>query len=226
MKGYAKIAYWDTEQGAAPPPLLGEIRGTPTIRLYKPKRKQKQAGSNKEKQVVDYNGERKAKDMKKFIDYYMPNFAEQIVNGPKDLDKFEGKAAKHGLPKAMLFVSKAETIPLTKFLTTEFRRKLLIAEVKPTKKNKEIMDKYGVVDLPALVVFPLASEEGEEASDAPEFVRYEGEGFSKNKLHSFLSKYALKKMVVPKKKTEATGDSETKPANEEKQDNHKVKEEL
>ena len=217
MKGYAKIAYWDTEQGPAPP-LLGEFRGTPTIRLYKPKRKQK-PGSNKEKQVVDYNGERKAKDMKKFLDYYMPNFAEQVVNGPKDLEKFQAKAEKHGLPSAMLFVSKAETIPLTKFLTTEFRRKLLIAEIKPTKKNKDIMDKYGVTDLPALIVFPKADEEteGDQASNG-EFVRYEGDGFSKNKLQSFLSKYALKKMVVSKKKED--------PVVEEKEKPKQVKEEL
>jgi len=222
MKGYAKIAYWDTAQGRQPPPLLGEIKGTPTIRLYKPKKKQK-PGSNKAKQVVDYNGERKAKDMKKFVDYYMPNFAEPIVNGPTDLEKFEGKAEKHGLPRALLFVSKADTIAMTKYLTTEFRRKLLIAEVKPTKKNKEIMDKYGVTDLPALVVFPLPGEGDEEQ---PESVRYDDDGFSKNKLHGFLSKYALKKMVVPaKKKAESKSDADQK-QEAEKPPASKVKEEL
>jgi len=31
MKGTAKIAYWDTEQGANPPRLIGQIKGTPTL---------------------------------------------------------------------------------------------------------------------------------------------------------------------------------------------------
>ena len=39
--------------------MLGEIRGTPTIKLLRPKRKAK---TNKTKDVVDYNMERKADD--------------------------------------------------------------------------------------------------------------------------------------------------------------------
>lgn len=42
MKGTAKIAYWDTEQGANPPRLIGQIKGTPTIKLFYPKAKKKQ----------------------------------------------------------------------------------------------------------------------------------------------------------------------------------------
>jgi len=34
-----KIAYWDTEQNGPRPPMLGEFQGTPTIRLFKPKKK-------------------------------------------------------------------------------------------------------------------------------------------------------------------------------------------
>lgn len=60
------------------------------------------------------------------------------------------------------------------------------------------MDRYGITDLPAMIVFPAIGEEG--------FVRYEGERFSKAKLQMFLSKQALKKMVLPQKK-EQTGDS-------------------
>lgn len=205
MKGTAKIAYWDTEQQGARPPLLGEIKGTPTIRLYKPKKKQR-PGSSKEKVVVDYNYERKAKDMKRFVDEHIPNAAEKIVNGEKDLDAFNDKAAKYGLPRALLFTSKSETMPLTKYLSTEFRRKLLYAEVMPTKKNKDIMDKYGITELPALLIFPVTpvEEDVESAADSPvsngEPIRYEGDGFTKNKLHSFLSKYALKKIILPAEK--------------------------
>lgn len=56
-----KIAYWDTEKSGQAPGELGEIRGTPTIKLLRPKRKAKK---NKQKEVVDYNMERKADDSK------------------------------------------------------------------------------------------------------------------------------------------------------------------
>lgn len=198
MRNFATIAYWDTEQNASPPSLLGEYRGTPTIRLFKPKPKQK-PGEFKKKNVVEYQYERKAKDMKQFITQHMPNAAESIVNGNIDLERFQEKAEKYALPQALLFVSKPETMPMTKFLSTEFRRKLLLAEVKPTKKNKDIMGKFGVTDLPTLIVFP---GKGEGEDQVPEVVKYDGNGFTKNKLHTFLSKYALKKMRLPPKKND------------------------
>ncbi len=61
MKGLVKIAYWDTEKSGSAPGILGEIRGTPTIKLLRPKRKAK---ANNQKDVVDYNMERKADDCK------------------------------------------------------------------------------------------------------------------------------------------------------------------
>lgn len=191
MKGTIKIAYWDTEQAGARPPLLGEIKGTPTIRLYKPKKKQ--GNSDRKKVVVDYNYERKAKDMKKFVDAQMPNFIER-VNGLKDMSAFEEKAKRHGLPMALLFTSKPNTSPLTKYLSTEFRRRLLLTEIKPTKPNKEIIEQYGVTDFPALIVILPNDEE----KIGP--ILYDGDGFSRHRLHSFLSKHALKDKVFSKKK--------------------------
>eukprot|EP00980_Cylindrotheca_fusiformis_P025239 scaffold13311_cov161-Cylindrotheca_fusiformis.AAC.5 len=41
VKGQVKVAYWDTKQRGRPPALLGKIEGTPTIRFFKPKKKQK-----------------------------------------------------------------------------------------------------------------------------------------------------------------------------------------
>ena len=188
VKGTAKVAYWDTEQGGRTPSLLGEIKGTPTIRLYVPK--PKQGNSNHQKVVLDYNYERMAKDMKKFLDQNMPNFAEPIRG---NLTSFVDKANRHGLPQVLLFTSKARTSPLTKYLSTEFRRRLLLAEVYPTAKNKALMESYGVDEakLPALIVL---RGEGEDP------IRYEGDGFIKHRLHTFLSTYALKTPVVTKKK--------------------------
>jgi hypothetical protein len=191
MNGMVKIAHWDSQQENAPP-VLGEIRGTPTIRLFKPKKNQ--GDSTKKKIVLDYNGERKAKNMKEWLEYSMPNYVEQISGG--SIDKFQEKADKHGLPKVLLFTSKAKTASLTKYLSTEFRRRLLIAEIHPTKPNKTIMEKYGVTDLPALIVIPPSDETGE----AQEPIHYDGDGFTKNKLQNFLFKHALKEKVPIKKK--------------------------
>jgi len=214
VKGTVKIAYWDTEQAGGRPPLLGEIKGTPTIRFYKPKPKQ-EPGKNTKKIVLDYNYERKAKDMKQFVDANIPSFIEK-VNGAKDIKAFEDKAARNGLPQVLLFTAKPNTSPLTKYLSTEFRRRILLAEIKPTKPNKDIIEKYGIADFPAMVVVPPvadedlgSSDDGDRSGRSDEIVRYEGDGFSRNKLQSFLTKHALKKPVIPpKKKKKEPGENE------------------
>lgn len=215
VKGQVKIAYWDTEQGARPPALLGEIKGTPTIRLFKPKKKQKTPQSNAAKAVLDYNGERKIKDMRSFLEYSMPNYVER-VSFPDDFTKAVAKADKYSLPKAILFPSKAQTSSVVKFLSTEFRRRLLLLEIVPTKKNEAIMKDYGLTtgDLPALI---LVNESGEQ-------IKYEGGDFKKNKLQRFLSEHAKKEPVfkpvdtTASEETEGTKDGESttqKPAHTE-----------
>lgn len=220
MKGNVKIAYWDTEQRGGRPPLLGEIKGTPTIRLYRPV--PKQGPSNAKKVVVDYNGERKAKDMKRFADGNMPDFIEK-VRSAEDLTKFEAKADRNGLPRVLLFTEKTSTSPLTKYLSTEFRRRLLLAEVRTVKpETKGVVEKYGISSFPALVVVPPAGGDGEEA---PEPVMYEGDGFTRNKLQTFLSKHALKDPVMPKKKEKKDTAGE-KAKDEEPPPKERVKTEL
>ena len=150
-KGTFKVAYWDTEQQSRPPNLLGEIKGTPTIRLFVPKKKQ--GDSTSKKVVLDYQYERKAVDMKRWIDGQMPDFTER-VSGTSGLEKFQEKAERNGLPQVLLFTSKAKTSAMTKYLSTEFRRRLLLAEIHPTKPNKQLMDQFGVTELPALIVIP------------------------------------------------------------------------
>jgi len=248
VKGTIKVAHWDTQTSGRPPRVLGEIKGTPTIRFFKPKPKQKPIGSNSQKIVTDYNGERKGVDMKRWVDYMMPNYIEEIVNGMKDLEKFSSKAARNGLPQVLLFPSKDKTMPLVKFLSTEFRRKILLGEVKPSKNNKDVMDKFGVMDLPALIVIPLSSStEGGNVkennnNDKDEVATYSDpvpyqrkkEDFTRHKLHSFLSKYALKKIVTspPKKKENVTNTSEEEEMkskvkiNVSSSDNFSAKEEL
>lgn len=193
-----KVAYWDTEQGGARPRLLGEVKGTPTIRLYKPTAKQ--GNSNRKKVVLDYNQERKAKDMKKFVDYAMPDFVEK-VKGAAVLQAFEEKAERNGLPRAILFTAKAGAKPLTKFLSAEFRRRLLLGQVEQTAANQAVLDKYGITEFPALVVVPPLDAAGEAA-----VVRYDGTSFARAKLQMFLSTHALRQAVEVKKKTPAQGE--------------------
>eukprot|EP00586_Coscinodiscus_wailesii_P021887 CAMPEP_0172493508 /NCGR_PEP_ID=MMETSP1066-20121228/24962_1 /TAXON_ID=671091 /ORGANISM="Coscinodiscus wailesii, Strain CCMP2513" /LENGTH=294 /DNA_ID=CAMNT_0013263715 /DNA_START=5 /DNA_END=889 /DNA_ORIENTATION=- len=209
VKGTAKIAYWDSEQRARVPTLLGEIKGTPTIRLFKPKTKQ--GNSNRKKDVVDYQYERKAKDMKRFLDGQMPTFIEHI-NGMKAFSSYEDKATRNGLPRALLFTSKANTSSLTKYLSIEFRRRLLLAEIYPNKNNKSLMETYGITNLPALIVIPPAGDDGQMTDP----IRYEKDDFSRIKLVNFLSKHALKKPVLAKK-TDKKKDTQDKKGKEKEQ---------
>ena len=139
------------------------------------------------------------------MDAQMPDFVEKVKE-PKDLEKFEDKANRNQLPMVLLFSSKPNTSPLTKFLSTEFRRRLLLAEIKPNKKNEGILEKYGVTKLPALIVIPTNGEGEEEATP----IRYEGDGFTRNKLQSFLSKHALKDPVLNVKKKDEGSEQESK----------------
>lgn len=222
------MGYWDTENSGRPPRLLGAYQGTPTIRLFVPQPKQSSPNSYVKKQVIDYQYERKATDLKKFAESHMPNFLEYI-RGPADLLKFQTKANKYQLPQVLIFTSKAQTLPLTKFLSTEFRRRLLIAEIHPTKLNRAVIAELDITSFPTILVYPppAVGEAGSSVeTTAPPPIRYDGGdndnnkkggGFTRHKLHSFLSQYALKEKVLPPPKTTTktkttNGDEDDDPA--------------
>lgn len=181
--------------------MLGEIKGTPTIRLFKPKTKKNRY--NRKKIVLDYNGERKKKDMKRFVEANIPNFLEK-VHDLKGLEKFQLKANKYGLPQALVFSKKGTTSALLKYASAEYRRRLLIGEVKMTKKNKAVMDKFSVDGAKTAIVVVKGDE----------VVPYTKNGFSFHKVVNFLGKHALKEAVSGKKKKEEektpASDSENK----------------
>lgn len=220
MQGQVTIAYWDTQQSSQRPRLLGEIQGTPTLRLYKPKKKQRKPDSNAEKIVVDYrHGERTAKDMRTFLENEMPNYSERVTFGQKDLDKALDKADKYGLPVALLFTSKAKTSPLVKFLSTEFRRRLLLVEIPPTTNNQPLLQQYGMENkdiLPALLVIPPKDDHIEGGGDEVTH-QYDGDKFTRRKLQDFLSKHALKEPVY-KAKEEVVVDGHGDDKEKEKQE--------
>jgi len=220
-----KIAYWDTEKSGAAPNILGEIRGTPTIKLIKPKRKAK---TNKQKDVVDYNMERKAGDMSSFALDSMPSFVER-VNGPEDFTKFKNKATKFGLPMMLVFSGDRRILNEMKFLSTEFRKRVLIAQIPSSKKeNKNLFFEYGVRGQALIVVPPSATDEGEQdesggGNQQPESVVFDGK-WSLHRLQSFFSEHALKSEVKPKP-TE-TAKPEEKEDKEQSEKKERVKTEL
>lgn len=187
-----KVAYWDTAQGN-PPPLIGQIKGTPTVKFLAPHKKNKRT-TNKRKSISDYNGERKLEGMLEFASAQQPNYATNI-NGDSDMKKFEAQADKYALPKAIVFTKETSTSKITKFLSTEFRRKVLIASVGASKPNKAIIEKLGLNDwladknAPKSVIgwlrgdldFPTMKKKGE-------FAKFTVKGAT-----AFLSKFALDK---------------------------------
>jgi hypothetical protein len=219
VQGFVTIAYWDTQQNTSrrrsPPRLLGEIQGTPTLRLYKPKRKQRPMDSNVEKIVIDYrHGERTVKDMKTFLENEMPNYSERIImeeGRPDMMDKIMTKANKYGLPVALLFTSKFKTSPLVKFLSTEFRRRLLLVEIPPITNNQPLWKDYGIEKetLPVLLVIPPASlfnNNGTTTTSSSDQIlhKFDGDKFTRRKLQDFLSQHALKEPVYKPKEQVVT----------------------
>ena len=199
------IAYWDTQGGSRPPRLLGEYSGTPTIRLFTPKRKPRNPGSVKEKTVLDYqHGERTAKDMRKFLESQLPNYVERVKFGKDDYDRFVTKANRFGLPIVVVFTTKVATSTTLKWLSAEFRRKLFLVEIPPTEKNEELrkellrnqfggtaeeVDALSSDNKASLYVIP---PEGSNSS----IVKYDGDKFARRQLQDFLKKHALKEQVL------------------------------
>jgi hypothetical protein len=184
IKGFVKIAYWDTEASGPVPTILGEIRGTPTIKLLVPKRK---ARTNKQKNVVDYELERRADAMKQFALDSMPSFVERI-SGPEDLEKFKIKAKKYGLPMMLFFSENRVVMNEMKYLSTEFRRRVLVAHISLNKKeNKNIFFEYGIRGQALIAV----DEQG--------LVTFDGK-WNLHRLGSFFTKHALDTEVKSKPK--------------------------
>lgn len=177
-----KIAYWDTAQGN-PPRLFGQIKGTPTIKFVVPSKKNKRT-SNKKKSISAYNGERKAAEMVSYAKNMMPNHIVKIKDPKKIKDTFFDKADKYALPKVLLFTKAKTTQAVTKALSTEFRRRALIATVKLSKVNIDLVKQYKVntKENNVLMVVP---DEGEPIVMTKKF--------SMKNCKKFLDEHALKK---------------------------------
>lgn len=195
MKGTVKVAYWDT-QGDNPPRIVGQISGTPTIKFIYPNKKNKRT-TNKRKIVSAYNGAREFEAMEAYAKSTMPNYVTRI-NGEKELRKFVDKADGFGLPKVLLFTKESSTMPAAKALSTEFRRRALVGEVRASKPNKGLLETYGLEAWLADKAAPrtvLVVLQGEGADGGVAKMTKNGEPakWSFGKATAYLSKVALKK---------------------------------
>ena len=179
-----KIAYWDTEQGANPPPALGEIKGTPTIKAFVPKR----SSTTNKKEVVEYQQERKVRDLLRFATSTMPSYVEALADAAA-VAAFDAKAAEWGLPRILVFSKSSGTSSLLKALSGEYRRRVLIGEIKMTTKTAAIVEKYEVKEAPTLIGLRAAGGEP---------LRFEKKEPTYFRLDTFFGKVALKKPVLKK----------------------------
>ncbi len=188
VKGMVTIAYWDTE-GSRPPRLLGEFQGTPTIRLFTPKRKPRKPGAVSEKQILDYqHGERTSGDIRKFLENQLPNYVERVKFGREDYDRLATKAKRFGLPLAVVFTTKPKTSTTMKWLSAEYRRKILIVEVPPTDKNEGLRAEIFKSDGSDAALYVVAPDGN--------VVKYDGDSFARRKLQDFLKPHALKEPAL------------------------------
>ena len=174
------VKYWDTTK-SQPPRVVGQIRGTPTIKFVYPSPKNKR-NSNKKKVITDYNGEREWRPLMEYATSRMPNFVKRI-NGAKGLDDFVATADKYALPKVLIFSKQTKTSHVLKSLSSAYRRRVLIGEVRGSKNNAEIVAKFGVDAFPRVMIL---DDEGEVKSVMTKKPSW-------NRLNSFLHEYALKK---------------------------------
>lgn len=162
-----KVAFFDTGAGGPTPSVVGQIQGTPTIKFFAPKKTKKKTKSNSRKQVTDYNGPREFDALQDFVKTALPSFVTRIA-GAKAFEDFVAKADKYGLPKAVLFTRTGGTEPLLKVLSTEFRRRLLVGEIRLSKPNQKLVTQFDGVQAALkkggkalknlLMVFPQGSD--------------------------------------------------------------------
>lgn len=162
--------------------------------------------------------------VKSFALDLMPSFVER-VNGPEDFEKFKNKAKKFGLPMMLFFSEDRRISNEMKYLSVEFRKRVLIAQIPFTKKeNKNIFFEYGVRGNALIVVPPSNVDEGGEGegNQHQSEVVFDGK-WSLHRLQSFFKEHALEKEVQPTKPAEDKSKVDEKKGEEEKK---KVKTEL
>ncbi|KAJ2741140.1 hypothetical protein GGI20_005396 [Coemansia sp. BCRC 34301] len=120
------------------------VQGFPTLKVFTEKRTKR--GSRKS---VDYQGERTAGAMSRFVRSLLPSLSKKI--GAAELDAFVSDGGAQ-LPKAVLLTDLRKASDLWKSVCAQFDRRVQFAHV--PSPSKDTLDTLGVSKLPAIIVFP------------------------------------------------------------------------
>ncbi|KAJ3031534.1 UNVERIFIED_CONTAM: protein disulfide isomerase (PDI) protein [Siphonaria sp. JEL0065] len=188
LKGLAKLVAIDCD-AEANKPLCGQyqVQGFPTLKFF---------GKNK-KSPQDYQGQRTAKAI---VDYIIPQISNNVqLIGTKGKAKSieEFLVQEPTLPRAILISKKSSTSPLLKAISTEFKSRLIVGELRTSEAETlakvEAIKKFE--SYPVLVILPVGVTSADQA------VVYDG-ALKSAPLSVFLEKYALPK---PKKAAKKSG---------------------
>jgi protein disulfide-isomerase A6 len=162
------------------------VQGFPTLKIVTPSKKPGKP------RVEDYQGARTAKGIVDAVVDHIPNHVKRATD--KDLDKWLGQ--NENRPKAILFTEKGTTSALIRALAIDFLGAIDVAQVR--NKESASIKKFGVTDVPALVLIPGADAEHK---------MYEGD-LKKKPITEFLSQAAKPN---PDASGRAASDSKPKP---------------
>ncbi|CAG8298059.1 unnamed protein product [Penicillium salamii] len=192
LDGLAKVAAINCDEDENKP-FCGQmgVQGFPTLKIVTPSKKPGKP------RVEDYKGARTAKGIVDAVVDHIPNHVRRASD--KDLDKWLGQDEDR--PKAILFTEKGTTSTLIRALAIDFLGAIDIAQI----RNKETasLKKFGVTDVPALVLIP--------GPDAEPKI-YEGD-LKKKPITEFLSQAAKPN---PDASGRAAADSKPKPKPKQK----------
>lgn len=166
------------------------IEGVPTVMVFSP---------TAPTSPFPYAGERKAKALIAFAGANQPDFIERVSD--------DGWAAPDGGRGLLLFTEKRAPTGLFKALASRFRNEIAFGAVYcGGGANAALLDRYGVTDLPALVVLPSAALDADaKAARALAKLEASGAGFriplppkpSFMKLEFALMPFAAKRKPAP-----------------------------
>jgi hypothetical protein len=196
-----------------------DIEQTPVIKLYVPRKHEPFS----EKDVITYDWKSKRKvgnskyvdfgklhvDLFQFTKEFLHDYTE-IVRGEEHLQLLQETAQRQGMPLVLFFPHKARTYALTKYLSTEYRDRLIYAQVFPSEPNRSIAERFSVnvddpIQLPAMRLFPYPCNNNNDdrttttttitsSSIPPLTYDFDGFKYIKVRMRQYLDKHALPRL--------------------------------
>ncbi|KAF9430336.1 protein disulfide isomerase (PDI) protein [Podila epigama] len=192
LYGIAKLAAIDCDDDKNKP-ICGQygIKGFPTIKVFPANR----SGKSNVKYPRDYQGERSGRAIVDHLVQMLPNDIQIVSSNPSseritNIDEF---VAAEDSARALLFTKKITSSNMYKGLATDFRRRMVVAEMR--NPSESVLKQFNIEKSPpVLIVFPKGEKEP---------VIYEGD-LKRDPLSEFLNQYAdtVKSSSSPKAQKE------------------------